>query len=457
MTKYLPQNIEAEQSLLGTIIVYPGVINTCFEGGLIAEDFYTENHQVIYSGLFELKQESKPCDFTSLVARLKDKGVLEQIGGMDYLSQLTDLATSSFSAKHYIELIQEKALLRRLINTSDQIRQDSFENSFDADSVLNNAEKLILEVVRSRRTSEFRLGSEVVTTVISHLEKISESKGQPTGIPSGYKDLDKTTNGFQNGDLIILAARPSVGKTALALNIAVNAAQRTKKSVAIFSLEMPAEQLMTRMLSSKSQVNGSKMKSGYLKRTEWMALNEAAMEMKETPLYIDDASTIKVSDIFAKCRKLQSEKGLGLVIIDYLQLISGSKTRNENRQQEVSEISRNLKALARDLKVPVIALSQLSRSVEQHKQGDKSRRPQLSDLRESGAIEQDADIVMFLSREDYNQQQDIPEDQSVKVELSIAKHRNGPTRDLNLAFTKSYSAFYDLIEDPSTKEIQNEK
>jgi replicative DNA helicase len=457
MPKFLPQNLEAEQALLGTIIVYPGVINTCFESGLETMDFYSENHQKIYENMFELKKESKPCDFTTMVSRLQDKGSLDKIGGMEYLSQLTDLATSSLSVKHHIELIQEKSLLRRLINTSEQIRLDSYENSFDADTVLNNAERLILDVVRSRKTSEFRTSSEVVTTVIERIEKVAENKGQPTGVPTGYKKLDKTTSGFQGGDLIILAARPGVGKTAFALNVAMNAAQRIKQPVAIFSLEMPAEQLLTRMLSAKAQVNGSQLKNAYLNRSEWMALNEAAMELKETPLFIDDASTIKVSDIFAKCRKLQSEKGLGLIIIDYLQLISGSKTRNENRQQEVSEISRNLKALARDLKVPVIALSQLSRLVEQQRKGEEQRKPQLSDLRESGAIEQDADIVMFLSSKDTKDKDPVPEGQSIEVDLIIAKHRNGATRDLKLAFTKSYSAFYDIVDDVTKKEISNEK
>jgi replicative DNA helicase len=306
---------------------------------------------------------------------------------------------------------------------------------------MDDAERQILNVTRTRRTSDFKDTKETVSSVMDNITRMSEQKSNITGIKTSFKALDNTTNGLQKGDLIILAARPSMGKTAFAINLAIQVARHNHLPVAIFSLEMPAEQLITRMLSATSLVEGNKLRSGYLNNNEWNMLNEAAGELRNLPVYIDDTPSIKVGEIFSKCRKLSSEKGLGMIVIDYIQLISAAKS-SENRQQEVSEISRNLKALAREMKVPVIALSQLSRLVERR----EDKRPILSDLRESGALEQDADLVWFLYRDDYYQKEKTEGTQE-KVEVDIAKHRNGPTRKIELAFDRNINAFYNYAKE----------
>ena len=299
------------------------------------------------------------------------------------------------------------------------------------------AEKQILDVTRRRKTTDFKSSNEVVNEVIENIHKMSAQKSGVTGVATGYRDLDNTTNGFQRGDLIILAARPSMGKTAFALNVAMQIAQLNHQAAAIFSLEMPAEQLISRMLSAKSRVPGGQLRTGFLNNNEWNQLNEAAADLKATKIFIDDSPNVRVSEIHSKCRKLQAEHGLAVILIDYIQLITGSGRNPDNRQQEVSEISRGLKGLARELQVPVIALSQLSRSVEKR----EDKRPMLSDLRESGALEQDADIVMFLYRDEYYQREKS-EEGTEKTEINIAKHRNGPTRQIELAFERNINAFY---------------
>jgi len=439
MARNLPQNIEAEQALLGTVIVYPSAMTACLDNGLQPEDFFTERHQKIYQALADLYNEKKPTDFTSLLARLKDQKLMEDIGGVDYLSQLSDSVVSGYSAKHYIDLIQEKALLRRLILVSQDIMKESFDNSFESDEVLDKAERLILEVTQARKTSDFREIAEVTNKVIDNITELSKLKGNPTGVRTGIKRLDTITHGLQKSDLIILAARPSIGKTALALNIGLNAAMSGSDPVALFSLEMPAELLTRRMLACSAGVEISKLRNAFLNNTEWTRLNEAASNMQELPIWIDDSPIIKMSEITAKCRKLQHNHGLGLVVIDYLQLIYGGG-RSESRQQEVSEISRRLKALARELNVPVIALSQLSRAGES--KAENPRAPRLSDLRESGSIEQDADIVMFLYNEDGN-----GDEHTAILNVDIAKHRNGPTTDFKLQFAKDFNKFFDFTEE----------
>ena len=327
-----------------------------------------------------------------------------------------------------------------LIETAQQIAEEGFNEAEDVEVVLDSAEKRILDVTRTRRTSEFRTSAEVVNTVMENIYKMKNQKSRITGVRTGYKDLDDTTNGLQRGDLIILAARPSMGKTAFALNLALNAAQlQTDQAVAVFSLEMPAEQLIQRMMSTKSEVDGMKIRSGFLNNDEMNSLAEAATEMRAMKIYIDDTPGVRVSEIFSKCRKLNAEHGLSLVVIDYIQLITGNGKNSDNRQQEVSEISRSLKALARELKVPVIALSQLSRKVEERTE----KIPMLSDLRESGAIEQDADIVMFLYREAYYAKLK-DKDESVtneSVDVIIAKHRNGATKNITLSFERNINSF----------------
>lgn len=447
MARELPHSTEAEQSILGAMLVYPSLAAMAIDQDLHAEEFYVEAHQRIYRCMMELKDSGQNIDITTLITRLNDTNQLAMVGGADYVIKLSDSAVSSANGIFYIDIIKERYHLRRLIETAEQIAEEGFDSSSSLDDVLDHAEKEILEVTRSRRASEFQSSKEVVNKVIKELITLRESDDHITGVRTGYQDLDRMTNGFQRGDLIILAARPAMGKTALALNLGMYAALRNPGAVAFFSLEMPAESLMKRLLSAKSQVEGNKLRSGNINDDELNRLNEAGNELGAAKIFIDDSAGIKVSQIFSKCRKLMSEHGLSLIVIDYLQLISGSgRGSGDNRQQEVSEISRNLKILAKEMNCPVIALSQLSRSVEQR--NDKT--PMLSDLRESGAIEQDADIVMFLYREDYykkvNEQEEKADENEV-VDLNLAKHRNGSVGHISLVFNKSISAFYNHLQE----------
>ena len=441
MSRQMPNSIDTERALLGTMLVYEKSPRIAMEEGLRAEDFYLDAHRKIFNVIESLYKEGKMVDVMTVTARLRDLEQLVQIGGMDYILQLSDSSVTSASTKHYVELLQEKTYLRNLIETAEEIVQESFDGTNTVDEILDTAEKRILDVTRSRRTSEFRTSEEVVNAVLDNIYKMRNQKSRITGIRTGYSDLDNLTAGLQRGDLIILAARPSMGKTAFALNLGLNAAHfKTDEAVAIFSLEMPAEHLMQRMKNKKSLVDGRNLRTGMLNNEEMAKLMEAATEMQAMKIYIDDTPGIRVAEIFSKCRKLKAEQGLCMVIIDYIQLITGSGKNGDNRQQEVSEISRGLKALARELEVPVIALSQLSRSVEQR--AEKS--PMLSDLRESGALEQDADIVMFLYREAYYKKEENGEEpDSQQIDLNVAKHRNGATTTIKLNFKKSISGFFD--------------
>lgn len=442
MSRQMPCSIDTERALLGTMLVYSEKSpRIAMEEGLRNQDFYLDAHRKIFSVIEGLYKEGRMIDVMTVTARLKDLDQLNQIGGMDYILQLSDSSVTSAGTKHYVEILQEKTYLRNLIETAEQIVQDSFDGTENVDELLDSAEKRILDVTRTRRTSEFRTSEEVINAVLENIYKMRSQKSRITGIRTGYSALDNLTAGLQRGDLIILAARPSMGKTAFALNLGLNAAHfKTDEAVAIFSLEMPAEQLMQRMISKKSQIDGRNLRTGMLNNEEMAKLMEAATEMQAMKIFIDDTPGIRVSEIFSKCRKLKAEHGLCMVVIDYIQLISGSGKNGDNRQQEVSEISRGLKALARELEVPVIALSQLSRSVEQR--ADKS--PMLSDLRESGALEQDADIVMFLYREAYyTKDENGEEPDSQEIDLNVAKHRNGATSSIKLNFKKSISGFFD--------------
>lgn len=439
MAKQMPNSVDVEQSLLGSMLLYPESVRIAFEKGLVESDFYSNVNQRIFNVIMGIDNEKKPVEITGVVTRLTDLGLLQQVGGMEYLLKLVDMATSPANCEYYIGLVQNKAILRRLIESAQEISEEGMDLSNDIEDVLDLAEQKILNVTRSRRTTDFRTGKQVVQVVLKELENLQQNRGL-TGIPTNFERLDYMTNGFQRGDLIILAARPSMGKTAFALNLGLNAATIFDKTVAIFSLEMPSEQLVKRMLSSKGAVQGSKLKNGYLDNRDWNNLYDAAQELQQAKIFLDDSSTIRMSDIFSKCRKLKSEHGLDIVIIDYLQLISGGK-KTESRQQEVSEISRSLKQLARELEVPVIALSQLSRKTEQRPGEDK--RPILSDLRESGSIEQDADLVMFLHSADYYKK-DKPEIRSMQV--IVAKHRNGAVGDVDLTFEPGISTFFNAAK-----------
>jgi len=451
MARKLPQNIEAEQALLGTIIIYPDAMITSTESGLSGRDFFIDRNKVIYEALEKLYKDNKPTDFTSILALLNDLQLTDKIGGIDYLSSLSDAVVSGYSAQHYINLIKEKSTLRQMIATSEEVITMAFDSSFDVEKVMDNAERNFMNISQQRNTSDFRYIDEVLNKVLDTINQYKTTGGRPTGVKTGFKILDNVTHGLQSGDLIILAARPGVGKTALALNVAINASKNNDlKSVAIFSLEMSAESLLERMLSTESQVNSSILRAGTTSGEQHIALNEGSTRLRNLPIYMDDSPVISMSQIRSKCRKLKYDKGLSLVIVDYLQLVTAG-SRRDNRYLEVSEISRDLKALARELQVPVIALSQLSRDVEK-------RQPLLSDLRESGSIEQDADMVIFLFRKDGKEEKNIGNDIENEVEMTvhIAKHRNGETRKFSLVFDKSIGKFLNVEYRPDdyTEEVQ---
>ena len=441
MTLQVPASIDAEKALLGSLFLYPETFRFTFEENLQPEDFFAPANRKIYQVMKDLNQENKPIDVATVITRLQDLQELNKVGGLDHIMHLTDLAISSANSVHYITTIKEKALLRRLIEVSEKIRQKSYEGQYDPLDVLNEAESMILKVSRDRKVTEFKNSKETFNELIKRIHLLRE-KGGMTGVPSGFTFLDNITNGFQDGDLIIIAARPSVGKTAFALNIASNTAIRYDRKVAVFSLEMPAIHLAMRMMAAKGNVEIRKLRTGKnLGNEDWGRIDEAKGQLEKAGIFIDDSPTIKVNDIFAKCRKLQSDHGLDLIIIDYLQLIAPSVSKTENRQLEVSEISRSLKQMARELKVPVIALSQLSRSIEM----GRERKPMLSDLRESGAIEQDADLVMFLHRKiDKKKDEDDSAAKNLvkEIELIIAKHRNGATGELLFSFGSPTNAFH---------------
>lgn len=447
MTKRLPQSIDAEQAILGALVLYPDALDTAYETGLRMVDFFQDNHRKIYEAALEIAEQGQNVEMGLLINRLTEKNQLKQIGGPEYLVDLISTATTSANLKHYVGIVRNKAQLRQLIETAQVILADSVDEKDDINDVFDRAEKMILDITHNRLTKDFRQSQEVTEAVMERIRQLAENKGELTGMQTGYSMLDQTTSGFQKGDLVILAARPSMGKTALALNLGMKMAHLNNLPVAIFSLEMPAEQLISRMLSARARINGMKIRTGTLNQDERNSLHEAALFMGQLPLYIDDSPTMKVSEMVAKCRKLKKEQGLGAIIIDYIQLVSGSR-RIDDRQQEVSEISRNLKAMARELEVPVIALSQLSRLVERR----VDKRPLLSDLRESGALEQDADLVLFLYRDNYynNPDKDLPvaeqkpKDGYVEMEVDIAKHRNGPTKKIILGFESNLNSFYNI-------------
>ena len=435
----MPYSIEAEESLLGNIMLYPEAMRQCVDAGVAADDFYLEKHRSIYNLMSSMYENKERVDTVSLSSKLKDFGLYDKIGGLEYLMQLADATISANNTSDYISIIRNKSLARKVIRVGEEISNDAYDSSVSVDEMLENVEKKVTEVTRSKTSSDFKSGEEVFDGALKHIEAIQEAGTDITGVRTLFSDLDKKTAGFQKGDLIIVAARPSMGKTALALNIAVNSASVTPGAIAIFSLEMPAEQVGIRILAAKSKVEIQKLRTGTLNDEEWSRLNEASQQLRKQNFYIDDTPGIKVSEMYAKARKLAQDEGLYMIVVDYIQLIQATG-KSDSRQQEVSEISRRLKAMARELNVPVIALSQLSRSVEAR----QDKRPMLSDLRESGALEQDADLVLFLYRDAYYNREEGASDQREDVELLLSKHRNGPTGKILLAFEKDINAFYGI-------------
>lgn len=438
--KSLPNNLEAEESVLGACFLSKYALQKACES-LSEESFYSERNAKIFASLSFLMDKKIPIDLTTVTSDLKNKQILDEVGGVEYLTEVLNFVPTATNIDYYIKTVEDTAILRRLIETATNIASEGYNSSANVNETLDEAEKKILNIVKNRKSSEFKTIKEVLAKTESDLEKLAEAKGEITGLATGWYDFDKLTAGLHENEFIIIAARPAMGKTAFALNMATHIAMNTSKSVALFNLEMGAEQLALRILSSLGQIEGYKLRTGNLLNTDWKRLNEATAQLSNTNLFIDDTPGITIGEIRAKCRRLaSSDKGLGIVIIDYLQLISGGKNYGANRQQEVSDISRSLKTLAMELHVPVIALAQLSRGVEAR----EDKRPIMSDLRESGSIEQDADIVSFLYRDDYYNKEARREDDASISELIIGKHRNGPTATIELLFKKNTSTFLSL-------------
>ncbi|MCK0469808.1 replicative DNA helicase [Halalkalibacter sp. APA_J-10(15)] len=431
-----PQNIEAEQAVIGAIFLSADALVTASER-LAPDDFYRASHQRIYEVMLDLSEKDEPVDLVTVTSELQDRKWLDDIGGIAYLSDLSNSVPTAANVEYYTKIVEEKSILRRLIKVSTSIAADGYASEEEVDTILSEAEKTILDVAQRKNTSAFISIKDVLVETYEKIEMLQNQQGEITGIPTGFQELDRMTAGFQRNDLIIVAARPSVGKTAFALNISQNVATATGENVAIFSLEMGASQLVQRMLCAEGNIDAQRMRTGALNAEDWQKLAMAMGSLAKAGIYIDDTPGVKVNDIRAKCRRLKQEQGLGMIMIDYLQLIQGNGKSGENRQQEVSEISRTLKQIARELEVPVIALSQLSRGVESR----QDKRPMMSDIRESGSIEQDADIVAFLYRDDYYDKES--ENQNI-IEIIIAKQRNGPVGTVELAFVKEYNKFVNL-------------
>ncbi|MCD5325635.1 MULTISPECIES: replicative DNA helicase [Pontibacillus] len=431
-----PHNIEAEQAVLGAIFLEPQSIATATEL-LQPEDFYRASHQRIYEAMSHLSEKGEPIDLVTVTTSLSNNKTLDEIGGVSYLSDLANSVPTAANIEYYARIVEEKAILRRLIKTATTIVTNGYSEEENIEGILNDAEKSILEVAQQKDSGKFKNIKDVLIDVYDNIEQLHNTSAEVTGLPTGFRDLDGMTAGFQRNDLIIIAARPSVGKTAFALNIAQNVAAHTDENVAIFSLEMGADQLVMRMLCAEGNIDATRLRTGKLETEDWGKLTMAMGSLSNAGIFIDDTPGIRVNEIRSKCRRLAQEHGLGMILIDYLQLIQGSGNSKENRQQEVSEISRALKGLARELNVPLIALSQLSRGVE----GRQDKRPMMSDIRESGSIEQDADIVGFLYRDDYYDQESEKEN---IIEIILAKQRNGPVGTVELMFVKEYNKFVDL-------------
>ncbi len=437
LRKVPPQSLDAEESVLGGVLRDTHALDRVIEV-MGVDDFYRESHRKIFRAMLALSEKSEPIDIITLTDTLKARSELQAVGGATYLAELIDRVPSAANIAHYARIVREKAVLRSLITVSNEIASRCYNGQEDIERFLDEAERLIFDVSEKRiRQSFFKMGDMIMDT-IKTIEKLFERKELVTGVPTGFRDLDTKTAGLQPSDLVIVAARPSMGKTAFVLNIAQYVALHANTAVAIFSLEMSKEQLVMRMLCSEARVDNAKVRTGYLGERDFPRLAMAAGRLAEAPIYIDDTPAQNVLEVRAKARRLKREANIGLVVIDYLQLMRGL-TAQENRTQELSEISRSLKSLAKELNVPVVALSQLNRQVELR----ADKKPVMSDIRESGSIEQDADVIMFIYRDEVYKQDS--QDEGV-AEIIIGKQRNGPTGIIRLAFRKEYTRFDDLIE-----------
>ena len=436
MARNIPNNIEAEQSLLSSMFISRYALEKAVDT-LNEDDFYYDNNRTIFNVLESLNKKNIPVDMTSVITELKSNNKLNDAGGIPYITEVLNSEAVATNVDYYIKKVSDTSLLRRLIKVSEEIGTLGYESLDDVDEALDEAEKKILSVVKNKQSSEFREFKDILYQAEKNLEDLSKSKGEVTGISSGFVDIDRLTAGFHENQLIIVAARPAMGKTIFALNVAVNAALNGK-SVAIFNMEMDAVQLANRILSSVGQIEGHKFLSGNFNNNDWTRLNEAISQLEDAKIFINDMTESTIGAIRSKCRRLaSSEAGLDLVIIDYLQLVSGGKNYGANRQQEVSDISRALKLLALELHIPIIALAQLSRSCEQR----EDKRPIMSDLRESGSIEQDADIVSFLYRDSYYKKGATNEGNASISEFIVGKHRNGRTNTIKLVFKGDTCSF----------------
>ena len=447
--KIMPQAIEIEQCVLGAMFLSDQAIKKCVEN-LTPDVFFLDAHRKIFEVMQNLSEQNIMIDAPLVIAELEKRGILDSVGGTEYLTVILNSVISSSNIDEHIKIVNEKAILRRLIDVSSSIIDNAYDGDTELSDVLETAETKILNVVKTRKGSEFKSIQDVLNRTVEQINRIVDNKGEVTGLSTGFTDLDKLTTGFHPHELIIIAARPAMGKTAFALNLATNIAQSTTKTVALFNMEMGAEQLAMRMIAAEGELDLGKLKRGELDKNDFNKIDEAVARLGNTNLVIDDTSGMTIGEIKAKCRRLaSSENGLGIVIIDYLTLIMGSTKYQGNRQQEVSEISRSLKTMAMELDIPVVALAQLSRNVEQR----DDKRPMLSDLRESGSIEQDADIVAFLYRDDYYQLKKGQEETSdiSQSEFIVAKHRSGPTDTINLLFKRNISKFVSIVK----KETEN--
>lgn len=435
--KIMPHDLDAEQSVIGSMFISKSAAQKAWEA-LNPSDFYDDKNMILFEVIGNMIEKSKAVDLTTLTDELKTRKRLTKVGNIEYITEIIERVPTAANVEYYIEIVASKALLRRLIDASSVIINKSFDGSDELASIVDNAEQSILAVVRGRHTKEMKKIQSVLEKAHADIEKLSEMNAPTTGLPTGFKGIDRLTSGLHGNELTILAARPGMGKTAFALNLATNVAMATNQTVAIFSLEMGAEQLVNRMIANIGEIEGDKLRSGRLNTDDWNRINEAISKLADTNIHIDDTAGITVNEIRSKCRRLATtEEGLGLVIIDYLQLLQGSDRYRGNRVQEVSEISRSLKLMAMELGVPVIALAQLSRDVEK-RPGKKV--PMLSDLRESGSIEQDADLVAFLHSDDYYEKEDDPSN-IISVKYMIQKHRNGPIDNVVLQFVKNIGGF----------------
>ena len=434
--KIPPNDVEAEQAVIGSMLTDRDAVISAIEV-LKEEDFYREDNKTIYEAILNLYNRSEPIDIITLKSELTSMGMFDKIGGLEYIVGLPEKVPTTAKVEKYISIVKEKSELRRLIKAANEIIEQGYDPTENIDDIMNSAEKKIFNIMQDKDQKTYSPIKDVLIDAFTELEQLYNQKQHVTGVPTGFIDLDYKTAGLHNSDLILIAARPAMGKSAFALNIATNAAVRAKVPVVLFSLEMSKEQMVNRILCSEAMVDSNKVRTGKLEEDDWTKLAGSIGPLSDAEIYIDDTPGISVTEIRAKCRKLKIEKNIGMVVIDYLQLVQGSNRRNGSREQEISEISRSLKILAKELNVPVIALSQLSRAVEQRPE----HRPMLSDLRESGAIEQDADIVMFLYRDDYYNKDSEKKD---IAEVIIAKHRGGSLGTVELLWLGSYTKFVNL-------------